>query len=96
MKKLASLMALSLAVVLIVLPVACFVNHSPDNPISIHPALRADGNPYPPLPPIPPAALIADGNPYPPLPPPPQPPSASFAALGSSSLTVAAQAGGVS
>jgi hypothetical protein len=90
MKKLASLIALSLAVVLIVLPVVCLVNHSPDNPIPTHPALRADGNPYPPLPPIPPAALIADGNPYPPLPPPPQPPSANFATLGSSLRTVVA------
>jgi hypothetical protein len=71
MKKTASLIALSLAVVLIVLPVTCFVNQSLDNPALTNPTLRSDGNPFPPLPPNPPAALVADGNPYPPLPPPP-------------------------
>jgi len=40
MKKMASLIALSLAFVLIVLPVACFVNHSPDNPALTNPTLR--------------------------------------------------------
>ncbi len=85
MKKVATLMALLLAAVLIVLPVTSFVNHSADNPSLNSPTFRADGNPYPPLPPPPqqlPTTLVADGNPYPPLPPPQQLP-ASFAAVGS-------------
>ena len=92
MKKMASLIALSLAFVLIVLPVACFVNHSPDNPALTNPTLRSDGNPFPPLPPNPPATLIADGNPFPPLPPPPQPPM-SFGALANSFSTPSDQLG---
>jgi hypothetical protein len=34
-----------------------------------HPNYIADGNPQPPLPPLPPSKLVADGNPQPPLPP---------------------------
>jgi len=86
MKKIASLIALSLAAVLIVLPVACFVNHSADNPALSNPTLRSDGNPFPPLPPNPPAMLIADGNPFPPLPPPPQPPTSLGAFADSFSI----------
>lgn len=81
MKKNASLIALSLAFVLIVLPVASLVNHSADNPNRNSPTFRSDGNPYPPLPP-PPASLVADGNPYPPLPPPPQQQTATFPGIG--------------
>jgi hypothetical protein len=69
MRKLASLTALSLFALLIVLPVICFVNHSAGNSDWGNPTLRSDGNPFPPLPPNPPTTLVADGNPFPPLPP---------------------------
>ena len=71
MKKALILSALSLLTLLIVLPIKSIVNHSLGNPVFDNPILRADGNPYPPLPKKPslsPATLVADGNPYPPLP----------------------------
>ncbi|MFI5058600.1 MAG: hypothetical protein ACHQLQ_10465 [Candidatus Acidiferrales bacterium] len=73
MKKAVIFAALSLFTLLIVLPIKSFVYQTLGNPALHNLTLRADGNPYPPLPPkkpsLSPATLVADGNPYPPLPP---------------------------
>jgi hypothetical protein len=71
MKKAVILATLSILTLLIVLSIKSFVNQTSGNPVLNNPALRVDGNPYPPLPKkrsISPATLVADGNPYPPLP----------------------------
>jgi hypothetical protein len=74
MKSAAFFFAASLLASLMVIPVYGAVNHSGTHFLAT-PALVADGNPRPPLPPplavaLDNAPIVADGNPRPPLPPP--------------------------
>ena len=62
MKKLATLLLLSFAVLLILLPI------SGSGKFDVSNSVVADGSPLPPFPP--PGVLMADGSPLPPFPPP--------------------------